>query len=87
MVRTLAQIKMKIQNNYNSNYIPSPKELREDKLFYAWKECVNTKVFNETGFYLDDLPDVDYRIKHDSRTSASKMAEFVIAESKDAGWL
>ena len=47
--------------------------------FYEWKKLVDSIVFILTGYYLDDLPDEDFRINFDNGLHPCDMAKIVEA--------
>ena len=68
-------------------YSPTEKEIQENRLFNQWRCDVAIEVYQETGYNLDDLPDVDYRVNHDNGTTIANMTKIVLWNARDGGWI
>jgi len=67
------EVSKEICNNYFNNK------------FTLWRTQVDLIVFKSTGFHLDDLPDEDYMVQFENKTTAKNMAQIVIYNFY-AGW-
>ena len=47
--------------------------------FYEWKKLVDSIVFILTGYYLDDLPDENYRLNYDTGLKFCDMGKIVVS--------
>jgi hypothetical protein len=55
---------------------------RSEIRFMNWMDRVEKIVLKRIGKNLLDLPDEDYRMKYDNKTSPTKMAKYIIDDYK-----